>query len=191
MLQIKLQPIEMDMFDLENDLPDELMQPGWGTDNSDIHTNESSATGPGPGSGPGPGGPLIGAQDTNSNPTLHRHVNHPIMHPVMKEIKFLFCIMTKLKKSILIIHVFHLQNAKNVVTNTLLSGGGVLNKVNKTPVNAGEQMVVNLGNISNFPNVPLTNQSISISLGGMQNNIVPTITSGGVMTNSVLNASCK
>lgn len=70
----------MDMFDLENDLPDELMSSPW-ADSNDVHTNDTAASGPGPGpgSGPGPGGPLIGAQDNSSNTGLHRHVNHPIM----------------------------------------------------------------------------------------------------------------
>lgn len=73
------------MFDLENDLPDELMaSSSWTTttDSSNIHSNETPGTGPGPGSGPGPGGPLIGAQDTNSNAALHRHVSHQLMHQV-------------------------------------------------------------------------------------------------------------
>lgn len=71
----------MDMFDLENDLPDELMSSPWTSDNNDLHTNDTAATGPGPGpgTGPDPGGPLIGAQDTNSNTGLHRHVPHSIM----------------------------------------------------------------------------------------------------------------
>lgn len=77
----------MDLYDIENDLPDELMttQPSWSTPDNDLHTNDPPATGPGPGpgTGPGPGGPLISAQETNSNTALHRHVPpHQLMHQV-------------------------------------------------------------------------------------------------------------
>ena len=72
----------MDLYDIENDLPDELMttQPSWSTPDNDLHGNDSPAMGPGPGTGPGPGGPLISAQETNSNAALHRHVH--LMHQV-------------------------------------------------------------------------------------------------------------
>lgn len=78
----------MDLYDIENDLPDELMttQPSWSTPDNDLHTNDPPATGPGPGpgTGPGPGGPLISAQETNSNAALHRHVSHTLMHQVSR-----------------------------------------------------------------------------------------------------------
>lgn len=80
-----------------------------------------------------------------------------------------------------------LQNVKNIVANTLLSGGNVLNKVNKTTVGTGGDQV--MVNISNFSNVPLSNPpGISISLGGMSNNNIGPITSTG-MPNNVLNPS--
>lgn len=83
---------------------------------------------------------------------------------------------------LLFLHV--LFQSKNIVTSSLLSGGGVLNKVTKSNTGTGDQMVVNIGNFSLLPN-----QGPSISLSGMSNNIVP-ITST-VMTNNVLNAPCK
>lgn len=64
----------MNMFDLENDLPDELMtSSSWAistSDTNDTHNVEIPAT------GPGPGGSLQNSQDTPNN--IHRHVNHLI-----------------------------------------------------------------------------------------------------------------
>ena len=48
----------MDIFDLENDLPDELMTSGsWGSTMESTASSRPPATGPGPGPGPGPGQP--------------------------------------------------------------------------------------------------------------------------------------
>lgn len=68
----------MDMFDLENDLPDELMSSGsWGLGNND-HMAGSKP----PAQGPGPGGIPNGVDGPDSSQTLtHRqmHMNHHLM----------------------------------------------------------------------------------------------------------------
>lgn len=74
-----------DMFDLENELPEELMSTGgsWGA----VESSKPPATGPGPGPGPSMGPPLQnGALDLphhlmqQGNKGLVNHMQNPVLN---------------------------------------------------------------------------------------------------------------
>lgn len=71
----------MDMFDLENDLPDELISPAtsWG-----LSDNIGSSKPPAQGPGPGPGGLQNGIDGTDNTTALRQQmqVNHHLLQQV-------------------------------------------------------------------------------------------------------------
>lgn len=67
----------LDMFDLEKDLPDELMGGSWG--------EQPGVTGPKPpAQGPGPGGQMAPQQLNGDDPTaaMQRQINNHLMQQV-------------------------------------------------------------------------------------------------------------
>lgn len=64
----------MDMFDLENDLPDELMSSStWGLGNDHMAGNKP------PAQGPGPGGIQNGVDGPDGSQLRQMHLNHHLM----------------------------------------------------------------------------------------------------------------
>lgn len=74
----------MDMFDLENNLPDELMSSGasWGLTTDNIGNAKP------PAQGPGPGGMQNGIENADGNTTLRQQIQ--LSHILQQQVSFYF-----------------------------------------------------------------------------------------------------
>lgn len=164
------------MFDLENDLPDDLLSSGsWG---SATESTKPPATGPGPGQ-------QNGALDSE----LRQHVQQQqqLSHHLMQQVRYLefFNLQDLCASSTVINELLLQQGNKNLVTNSLVMAAGTLGSKSpnmQSPPNVSvskgvvdPQMVVSLGNLPSSIASSLANNQMSIantnSMGGLQSSM--------------------
>lgn len=99
----------MDMFDLENDLPDELMSSGasWGL--SDNIGNPKP-----PAQGPGPGGIQNGIENADATATLRQQIQ---LSHILQQVSVIYTLMRKLEETLskLVLTEMSKLEAKRVV----------------------------------------------------------------------------
>uniref|UniRef100_A0A1Y1MJM8 histone acetyltransferase n=1 Tax=Photinus pyralis TaxID=7054 RepID=A0A1Y1MJM8_PHOPY len=161
----------MDMFDLENDLPDELMSSGgsWGMVSDPLGNNKP------PAQGPGPGGLQNGVENSDGTNSLRQmQLNHHLLQQVIGN-KNLVGNALAMATAQLGSKSPNLQAPPNVsVAKGVLDPMSLGNLPSSIPNNVGLQSIANNG----------SSPQVMSSIPGMNSNVAAVSASGMIMTNS-------